>query len=128
MIKAKDVAIYEFWASFGIPAYEQNSVPKGDNAQGFPFLTYSVTIDSEWEQVALDASLWYRGTSWADCETMLENISRAFNDKRRCILECDGGAIVLRKGTPFANNMSDPEDNLIKRKVLNVEAMYVTTF
>lgn len=128
MIKPKDMALYEFWASFGIPAYEQNSVPTGENAPVFPYITYSVSIDSEWEQVALDASLWYRGTSWAACENMLEQVSRAFNDKQRCVLECDGGAIILRKGTPFANNMGDPDDNLIKRKVLNVEAIYITRY
>lgn len=128
MIKAKASALYDFWASFGLPAYEQNSVPTGENAPAFPYITYSVTIDSEGETVSLDASLWYRGTSWAACEAKLEEVSLALMDKKRCILLCDGGAIILRKGTPFANNMGDPEDNLIKRKVLNVEAMYVTTF
>lgn len=128
MIKAKDMALYEFWSSFGLTAYEQNSVPTGDNAPSFPYITYSVVIDDSDNIAALDASIWDRGTSWARCENVLEEISKALNDKSRFILPCDGGAIVLRKGTPFANNMGDPEDNLIKRKILNVDALYITRY
>ena len=28
----KAAAIYNFWAGFGIPAYEENSVPSGEDA------------------------------------------------------------------------------------------------
>jgi hypothetical protein len=41
-------------------------------------------------------------------------------------LKCDGGSIWLKRGTPFAQNMGDDSDNLIKRKYLNITAEFFT--
>lgn len=30
-----------FYSSFGLPAYDENSVPTGENAPAFPYITYS---------------------------------------------------------------------------------------
>ena len=37
-----------------------------------------------------------------------------------------GGYIWLRRGSPFAQSMGDPDDNMIRRKLLSVNAMYLT--
>ena len=42
------------------------------------------------------------------------------------IIPCDGGAIWLKRGQPFAQNMGDESDDLIKRKYLNITAEYMT--
>ena len=48
-------------------------------------------------------------------------IGSVFND-----VKCDGGRIWIKRGQPFAQNMGDESDGLIKRKYLNVTIEYFT--
>lgn len=118
----KAAAIYNFWNSFDIPAYEENSVPEDAK---FPYITYQLVTDSLGNDVQLAASIWYRGSSWVEVNAKAEEISQTIG---RCgvFLNCDGGKIWLKRGTPFAQNMGDDTDNLIKRKYLNITAEFLT--
>lgn len=121
----KEAALHAFYSSFGLKAYEENAVPTGDDAPDFPYLTYSVSSDSIGTDVALTASLWYRGTSWVQANAKAEEISRRIGSGGK-ILSCDGGAIWLRRGTPFAQSMGDESDDQIKRKYINITAEFLT--
>lgn len=121
----KAATIYEFWNSFGMTAYEENSVPTGEDAPKFPYITYQLVTDSLGNEVAMSASIWYRDTSWLEANAKTDEISRAIGLGGK-VLDCDGGKIWLKRGTPFAQNMSDESDNLIKRKYLNITAEYLT--
>ena len=125
MRKTKAAAFYEFWGSFGLPTYEENSVPTGDEAPFFPYLTYSVAADSFGSEVALSASLWYRDSSWLSINAKAEEISQAIG-RSGVFLKCEGGAIWIKRGVPFAQSMGDPEDGSIKRKYLNVAVEFLT--
>ena len=118
----KAAAIYQFWNSFGLTAYEENTVP-GDAA--FPYITYQLVTDSFYREIPLTASLWYRGESWTDINAKTEEISQKISRGGK-IIPCDGGAIWLKRGQPFAQNMGDESDNLIKRKYLNITAEFIT--
>ena len=39
----KEQALYKFWISFGMQAYEENSVPSDAT---FPYITYQLVTDS----------------------------------------------------------------------------------
>lgn len=121
----KAAAIYQFWKSFGLPTYEENSVPTGDNAPALPYLTYQFATDDFGKEVALTGSLWYRSTSWTQANEKAEEISKAIGRGGKMI-PCDGGAIWIKKGTPFAQNMGDESDDKIKRKYLNLVVEYFT--
>ena len=121
----KAAAIYQFWKSFGLPTYEENSVPTGDNAPALPYLTYQFATDDFGKEVALTSSLWYRSTSWTQANEKAEEISKAIGRGGK-MLPCDGGAIWIKKGTPFAQNMGDECDDMIKRKYLNLVVEYFT--
>lgn len=121
----KEAALHAFYSSFGLKAYEENAVPTGDDAPDFPYLTYSVSSDSIGIDVALTASLWYRGTSWVQANAKAEEISRRIGRGGK-ILSCDGGAIWLQRGTPFAQSMGDESDDQIKRKYINITAEFLT--
>lgn len=121
----KEAALHAFYSSFGLKAYEENAVPTGDDAPDFPYLTYSVSSDSIGADVALTASLWYRGASWVQANAKAEEISRRIGRGGK-ILSCDGGAIWLRRGTPFAQSMGDESDDQIKRKYINITAEFLT--
>lgn len=121
MTKAE--AIYKFWSSFGLAAYEENAVPTGREPY-FPYITYSFSTDSMGNEVAMSASLWYRSTSWVECNAKAEEISKAIGMGGK-ILPVDGGLIWIKRGQPFAQNMGDPNDT-IRRKYINVIVEYLT--
>lgn len=118
----KAAAIYQFWNSFGLTAYEENTVPTD---AAFPYITYQLVTDSFDREIPLTASIWYRSESWtginAKTEEIIQTISRGGK-----IIACNGGAIWLKRGQPFAQSMGDESDDLIKRKYLNITAEFVT--
>lgn len=118
----KAVAIYQFWSSFGLTAYEENTVP--DDAT-LPYITYQLVTDSFDREVPVTASLWYRSESWTAINAKTEEISQKISRGGK-IISCDGGAIWLKRGQPFAQNMRDESDDLIKRKYLNITAEFMT--
>lgn len=120
----KAAAIYQFWNSFGLTAYEENTV--SDDAK-FPYITYQLVTDSFDREVQVTASLWYRSESWTAINAKTEEISQKISRGGK-IIPCDGGAIWLKRGQPFAQNMGDESDDLIKRKYLNITAEFMTAY
>ena len=118
----KAAAIYQFWSGFGLTAYEENTVP--DDA-AFPYITYRLVTDGFDREIPLTASIWYRSESWTAINAKTEEISQKIGRGGK-IISCDGGAIWLKRGKPFAQNMGDESDNLIKRKYLNITAEFMT--
>lgn len=118
----KAAAIYQFWSSFGLTSYEENTVPTDAT---FPYITYQLVTDSFDREIPLTASIWYRSESWAGINSKTEEISQTISRGGK-IISCDGGAIWLKRGQPFAQNMGDESDNLIKRKYLNITAEFIT--
>ena len=118
----KAAAIYQFWNSFGLTAYEENTVPTDAT---FPYITYQLVTDSFDREIPLTASIWYRSESWTEINAKTEEISQKISRGGK-IIACDGGAIWLKRGQPFAQNMKDESDDLIKRKYLNIAAEFMT--
>lgn len=118
----KAAAIYQFWSGFGLTAYEENTVPTD---AVFPYITYQLVTDSFDREVAVSASLWYRSESWTAINAKTEEISQKISRGGK-IISCDGGAIWLKRGQPFAQNMGDESDDLIKRKYINITAEFMT--
>ena len=118
----KAAAIYQFWNSFGLTAYEENSVP--DDAD-FPYITYQLVTDSFGREIPLTASIWYRSESWTAINAKTEEISAHIGLGGK-IIKCDGGRIWIKRGQPFAQNMGDESDDLIKRKYLNLTFEFLT--
>ena len=118
----KAAAIYQFWSGFGLTAYEENTVPTD---AAFPYITYQLVTDSFGLEIQITASLWYRSESWTAINAKTEEISQKISRGGK-IISCDGGVIWLKRGQPFAQNMRDESDDLIKRKYLNITAEFVT--
>ena len=122
----KEQALYTLWSSFGISAYEENSVPKDAK---FPYITYQVVIDNFNNEIPLTASLWDRDKNGYSAllqnSIKIEEISQTIG-MGGVFLDCDNGKIWIKRGTPFAQNMGDESDNLIKRKYINITAEFFT--
>lgn len=121
----KEQAIQKLWSSFGIPAYDEQTVP--DNAK-MPYITYQVATDSIDQIVNLSASIWYRSSSWKDVSNKCDEIARYLAEQGFAKIELDNGYVWFVKGTPFAQRMSDPEDDMIRRIYLNVQAEFLTAY
>ena len=113
-------AYHNFWSGFGLTAYDGTTVP--DNAMELnndKYLTYEVADDSFEGQVALTVSLFYRSTSWKDIQEKEMEIANAITRGGKMI-KYDGGAFWIKKDTPWAQRLSDTEDDTIRRIVLNI--------
>lgn len=122
----KEAALYSFWSSFGIPAYEVNTVPTGKDAPTFPYLTYEVKTDSfGGEPVSLTVNLWYRSDSWVEINTKTDEISKRIG-RGGILLTCDSGAIWVRRGSPFAISYNEDPDDMVKYKYINITAEFLT--
>lgn len=114
-------AQYAFWASFGVEAYEANSVPDQDEVQ-FPYITYEPVSGPFGSDILVSASVWTRSTSWLAADTLAETILARLGgrDGGGVTLTYDGGAIWITPEDSYARPMGDPDDDRIKRKVLSV--------
>ena len=117
-------ALQFLWESFGLPAYDENTVPTVDSAPTLPYITYDAVTSNFGSTVALSGSLWYYGTSWSQITTKMLEIQSAIGRGGKMI-PMDDGALWIRQGNPFAQRMSDPND-MIRRIYLNIEVEYLT--
>ena len=120
----KAQALQHFWSSFGLAAYDSTVVP--DNAQ-MPYITYSVSTDSLNNVVNMNASLWYRSSSWKDITEKADEIAEAIVKMNPPSIQLDNGRLYITKGTPFAQRMSD-EDGNVRRIYLNIQAEFFTAY
>lgn len=116
----KEMALHTFWSSFGVPAYDESTVP--EDAE-IPRITYSVQTDSFNRPVSLTASIWDRSKSWQRVTGIKDLIGVAVGYGGTTV-NYEGGMVWIKPRTPFAQRMSDPDDS-IRRIVLNLEAEFI---
>ena len=120
----KTQALYNFFSGFDLPAYEENTVPTGANAPALPYITYATATGDFDNDVQISGSLWYSGYSWADADRKAAEISAALANGGK-LIPYTGGALWIRRGTPFAQHMAD-ENDTIRRIYLNLTAEYLS--
>ena len=112
-------ATHTFWSSFGLTAYDENTVPPGAS---LPYITYAASTADFDESVYMTASVWYRSNSWAEVSQKAEEISYQIGGGYG--VEYDGGRLWVTKGSPFAQRMIEDSDAEIRRIVLQVNAEF----
>lgn len=107
-------ALYEFFAGFGIPAYQAQLVPK---EAVLPYLTYSLS-EPEWSrQSTFYVNVYYRNEkSNFDALQKADEIAAAIGEGIR--LRCDGGLIVIWPGTPLIQPL--PSDGDVQGAYINL--------
>lgn len=114
-------ALNDFWNSFDLIAYSENSVP--DDAQ-LPYLTYEASMDDFGYPIAQRANLWYRSSSWSDITAKEQEIADFITRGGRMITY-DGGAMWIQKTSPWAQRLEEPSDEYIRRIVLSITIEYL---
>ena len=122
MTKAQ--AINTFWNRFGIPAYDEQTVPPEAK---MPYITYRVVTDSIGKVCNLTGSVWYRSTSWKEVSDKAAEIARYVAREGFTKLKLDNGYVWFTKGTPFAQRMADTDD-MVRRIYLNIQAEFLTAY
>lgn len=124
-------ALHAFWKGFGLRAYDENSVPEyiddGEENQiklEPPYITYESASDTFGNMLAQTASLWYRSSSWAEITEKEQEIADFITRGGRMIAY-DGGALWIQRASPWAQRLSEPSDETIRRIVLNVTVEFL---
>ena len=118
-------ALDSFWNSFGWPAYDEGTVPDG---APLPRITYSVVSDSLGYPVMIPASLWDKNTSWERISKKADEIAQAIVEMNPPAIKLDSGRMYLTKGSPFAQRMQEPSDDMMRRIYLNVDVEFFTAY
>lgn len=118
----KDRALHSFMNTFGIPFYPTTSIPAD---AVMPYGTYTPVFDL-WggSPSALTVNLWYRTESETLPNAKAQELSDAIGGGK--FVPCDGGAILLTRGSPWCQSLADPADDNVKRRYLNITAEYIT--
>ena len=120
-------AIDAFGNSFGIPAYDENTVATGGDSPQMPYITYNAVSGSVGQSLSLTASLWYKGYSWEDISRKADQIAEAIG-YGYTLVNVDGGYVYITLGQPFAQRMNDPEDDSIRRIYIILDAEFLTAY
>lgn len=130
----KQQAYNSFWNSFGVLAFEENSVPTEDVIEAlieagvatsrWPMITYQVLIDDLNEPIYPTASIYDRSTSWERADTLANAISASIQTMGT--IKLDNGRVFITKGSPFAQHASEEADRSIRRIVLNLGIEFLT--
>lgn len=130
----KQQAYSSFWRSFGVLAFEENSMPddevvaaliKSGAAQSkYPYITYQVLVDDMGHVVNPTASIYDRSSSWERVDTLANAISGRIQAMNTIAL--DNGRMYITKGSPFAQHFGDEGESTIKRVVLNLSIEFLT--
>ena len=118
-----EAAIYQFLASFGIPAYAATSVP--DQAT-FPYISYELVV-GEWlaDEVNMPVNVWYRTESEAQPNAKVREIGERIG-MGGVLLHCDNGVLWVKKGSPWAQAVTvEGEDEKVKRRYVNINIEYL---
>ena len=120
----KAQALYQFWNSFNIPAYDQSTVP--EDAQ-MPYITYEMSEDMLDNDLLLSASIWYNSLSWEEITLKANEISRYVTLIHTPIPLDGGGYLWVKRGSPFMQRMSD-ENKYVRRIYINIQVEFLTAY
>lgn len=117
----KEQALYQFWAGFGLPVYDETSVP--DEAE-MPYITCEIATSAFDKPIPLSLSLWYYSSSWEKITAKARDIIDAIGIGGKRI-DYDGGGMNIVIPSQDYIRMSDSASDMIRRIVINVMVEFV---
>lgn len=117
-------ALDGWWHRFGWEAFEENTVPDDALSTYGHYLTYTAGTSEFERPMMLSISAWERSTSWAGTVNKASEIEAAIG-LGGTVIPFDGGAIWMKRGSPFSQRMPD-EDDTVRRVYMNIEVEYFT--
>ena len=121
----KDKALFNWWQQFGIPFYPTTSLPPAEEIT-FPYGTYEPNFGYFGDVLYITAKLYYKTESEAVPNAKAKEIGDAIG-MGGALIECDSGALWLKRGSPFAQGIIDPDNSNIKVRYLQLSIEDLTT-
>ena len=112
-------ALKTLWSSFGLTAYDETTVPE---TAELPYITYESQVSGLDETVILTASLWYRAMSWTEISEKAKEIGDSIGGGFG--VGYGTGRLWVTKAVPFAQRVSEPNDEQIRRIILQINAEF----
>ena len=98
------MSLKEFFSSFDIPAYAENSVP---DAVTLPYITYPL-IEPSWnEQAMTHCQIWYQQKHLGELLAKTDQVLGAIQEG--ITLENDSGYVVLYPAEPNVQTLTDED-------------------
>ena len=120
---SKASAFYTWFSGFGITAYEESNVKANPT---FPYLTYTYAVgDFDSGEVPIVVNLWYRTESNTAIDAKAEEIYTRIG-RGGVQFPVEGGAVWLKRGSPFSQAITEPTDANIRRRYINIIADFRT--
>lgn len=121
-------AFNTFWSSFNIPAFDESvTLIK----RPFPYITYQLAEgDFNGGDVPMNVSIWDENSQGHSALTFLAEKAEEIRIKignNGILIPVEHGKIWIKRGKPFAQNMSEEGNPNIRRKLLLIYAEYITT-
>lgn len=102
-------ALHDFWNSFGVEAYPEETVP--DNAER-PYITYEIVMPEWYGMATYNVRLWTKSTAFKQVTSLAEMIRQAIGDGKRIPVR-SGGNIWLFKDENFFQIM--PSEDITQK-------------
>jgi len=124
----KAQALHQFWSGFGIPAWDENTVPDDDDIRGEKYIAYSVSTGSLDDVINLTAKIWDTNTSsWEFVENKAEEIAEYIAKMVPPTIPIENGRLYITKGKPFSQRLSNPNE-LVRGNYINIQAEFLTAY
>lgn len=124
----KAQALHQFWSGFGIPAWDENTVPDDDDIRGEKYIAYSVSTGSLDDVINLTAKIWDTNTSsWEFVENKAEEIAEYIVKMVPPTIPIENGRLYITKGKPFSQRLSNPNE-LVRGIYINIQAEFLTAY
>lgn len=116
-------ALYQFFSSFGIPAYAASSVPSDAT---FPYITYELVLGEMFEgEVNVTVNVWYRTKTETKPNAKVREMFVRIGPGGVTV-PVDGGMLWIKRGRPWAQAVTvEGEDPDIKRRYVNINVEYL---
>lgn len=113
-------ALDSFWNSFGVPAWDENTVP--DDAP-FKKITYEIITNEFGVPTTTTVSIYDRSDGWKSVTDIFHLVKDRLKNGGVTIQSNDG-IIWLKPGTPFCQRFGDVNDT-VRRLIVNIEIEYL---
>lgn len=119
----KEQALHSFWGSFGLPAYDQNTVPSDAK---LPYFTFEVVTGELNQRLPTSAKLWNRSTDWLFLDSKATEVAKKINEMSP--IPIDDGYLYITKDQPFSRRINDQQDSNIKGISFNIGVEFFTNY
>lgn len=111
------------WLSQFMTAYPTSNVPEDAT---FPWLTYEPVVGAWGDgELNMTVDLWFYTKSEAVPNAKVQEIADAIS-MGGVFVPYDGGAMWIKRGSPWCQNIRDDSDSNIKRRYLNLSVEYLS--